>query len=204
MDEPWGWQIDGHHRNLNDFVLKDQVVMTPAFWGAELATADCGPYAGLRECDAEQRNGLELIRALSLPQHKPAIIFKPMIATDLPPERDTSPDGCQPSVSFKDNVVQVKVVAIHLPGPWFVHGGRAKDAENVTPFPKQLSVAGDFPQHFVALHDVARRLEAPHAQAHPEQLSCRISLGWAHLVERHAVAQRMPNKPTCAWCCAVA
>jgi hypothetical protein len=107
-------------------------------------------------------------------------------------------------VILEDKVVQVKVVAIHLPAPWFVHGGHAKDAEKVTPFPKQLSVAGDFPQHFVELHDVARRLEAPHAQAHPEQLSCRISLGWAHLVERHAVAQRMPNKPTCAWCCAVA
>jgi hypothetical protein len=31
LDEPWGWQIDGHHLNLNYFVLKDQVVMTPAF-----------------------------------------------------------------------------------------------------------------------------------------------------------------------------
>jgi hypothetical protein len=76
MDEPWGWQMDGHHLNLNDFVLKDHVVMTPAFWGAEPAIADRGPYAGLRECDAEQRNGLELIRTLSLPQQKQAIIFK--------------------------------------------------------------------------------------------------------------------------------
>jgi hypothetical protein len=105
MDAPWGWQMDGHHLNLNDFVLKDHVVMTPAFWGAEPAIADRGPYAGLRECDAEQRNGLELIRTLSLPQQKQAIIFQSIIATDLPPERDTPPDGCQPSVSFKDNVV---------------------------------------------------------------------------------------------------
>jgi Protein of unknown function (DUF3500) len=105
MDEPWGWRIDGHYLNLNDFVLKDQGVMTPAFWGAEPATADRGPYAGLRECDAEQRNGLELIRALSLPQQKQAIIFKSIISTDLPPERYTPPDGCQQSVSFKDNVV---------------------------------------------------------------------------------------------------
>jgi hypothetical protein len=73
--------------------------------GAEPATADRGPYAGLRECDAEQRNGPELTHALSLPQQKQAIIFQPMIATDLPPERDTPLDGCQPSVSFKDNVV---------------------------------------------------------------------------------------------------
>jgi hypothetical protein len=76
MDEPWGWQLDGHHLNLNYFVLKDQIVMTPAFWGAEPAIADRGPYAGLREFDAEQRNGLELIRALSLPQQEQAILFK--------------------------------------------------------------------------------------------------------------------------------
>jgi hypothetical protein len=85
MDEPWGWRIDGHHRNLNDFVRKDQVVVTPAFWGAEPATADRGPYAGLREFDAEQRNGLELIRALSLPQQEQALILTSIISTDLPP-----------------------------------------------------------------------------------------------------------------------
>ena len=28
-DQPWGWQIDGHHLNLNCLVLGDQVVMTP-------------------------------------------------------------------------------------------------------------------------------------------------------------------------------
>src|SRR5258708_7701055 len=29
--EPWGWQIDGHHLNINCFVLGDQLVMTPTF-----------------------------------------------------------------------------------------------------------------------------------------------------------------------------
>jgi hypothetical protein len=50
--------------------------MMPAFWVAEPAIADRGPYAGLREFDVEQPNGLELIRALSLPQQMQAIIFK--------------------------------------------------------------------------------------------------------------------------------
>jgi hypothetical protein len=104
MNEPWGWQIDGHYLNLKDFVLKGQVVMTPACWGAEPTIADRGPYAGLREYDAEQRNGLELIRALSRPQQEQAIPFQSIISTDLPPERYTPPDRCQQSVSFKDNV----------------------------------------------------------------------------------------------------
>jgi Protein of unknown function (DUF3500) len=105
MDEPWGWQIDVHHLHLNDFVVKDQVVMTPACWGAEPAIADRGPYAGLRECDAEQRNDLELMRALSRPQQEQAILFQSIISTDLPPERYPPPGGGQQSVSFKDNVV---------------------------------------------------------------------------------------------------
>ena len=37
--EPWGWQIDGHHLIINYFVLGDQVVMTPSFWGSEPAVA---------------------------------------------------------------------------------------------------------------------------------------------------------------------
>jgi len=33
--EPWGFQLDGHHLIVNYFVLGDQVVMTPAFFGSE-------------------------------------------------------------------------------------------------------------------------------------------------------------------------
>src|SRR5262245_25788742 len=81
------------------------------------------------------------------------------------------------------------MVAVNLPTPWLVHGGRAKDAEKVIPFPKKLPVAGDFPQHLVELHDIARRLEATHAQAHPEQLQRRAPLGGAHLIHRQAVSR---------------
>ena len=34
-DEPWGWQIDGHHLIVNCLVLGDQVVLTPMFMGSE-------------------------------------------------------------------------------------------------------------------------------------------------------------------------
>ena len=44
--EPWGWQLDGHHLALNYFVLGDQVVMTPAFWGSEPAIAESGKHVG--------------------------------------------------------------------------------------------------------------------------------------------------------------
>ena len=46
--EPWGWQIDGHHLNLNCFVLGDQLVLTPAFMGSEPVLARFGKYQGTR------------------------------------------------------------------------------------------------------------------------------------------------------------
>jgi hypothetical protein len=72
--EPWGWQLDGHHLNLNYFVLGDQVVMTPAFWGSEPAVATSGTYAGTRIMDAEQSHALALVRALSPAQRAQAVL----------------------------------------------------------------------------------------------------------------------------------
>jgi hypothetical protein len=43
-DAPWGWQIDGHHLNLNCFVLGDQLVLTPNFMGSEPVLARFGKY----------------------------------------------------------------------------------------------------------------------------------------------------------------
>src|SRR5688572_6310834 len=73
-NEPWGWQIDGHHLNVNYFVLGDQVVMTPAFWGSEPTVAKSGKYAGTSILQDEQGRGLDMIRALTPEQRKQAII----------------------------------------------------------------------------------------------------------------------------------
>src|SRR5687768_14533193 len=72
--EPWGWQLDGHHLNLNYFVLGDQVVMTPAFWGSEPTVAKTGKYAGTSILGEEQGHGLQMIRALTPEQQKQAIV----------------------------------------------------------------------------------------------------------------------------------
>ena len=64
-DEPWGWQIDGHHLNLNCFVLGDQLVLTPTFMGSEPVLARFGKYAGTRVFAAEEEQGHALMRALS-------------------------------------------------------------------------------------------------------------------------------------------
>jgi len=89
-DEPWGWQIDGHHLIVNCFVLGDQIVMTPMFMGSEPVAADEGPYAGTRVFQAEERQGLALMRALTSEQRR-----RTVIANELPGEVFTA--------AFRDN-----------------------------------------------------------------------------------------------------
>jgi hypothetical protein len=72
--EPWGFQVDGHHLNLNYFVLGDQVVMTPAFFGSEPVTAAAGKYKGTAILQAEQEQGLAMLNALNEEQKKKAVL----------------------------------------------------------------------------------------------------------------------------------
>jgi Protein of unknown function (DUF3500) len=72
--EPWGWQLDGHHLIMNYFVLGDQVVMTPTFMGSEPVTAPSGTYKGTTVLQAEQNKGLALINALDAAQRQKAIL----------------------------------------------------------------------------------------------------------------------------------
>jgi hypothetical protein len=88
--EPWGWQIDGHHLNLNCLVLGDQLVLTPSFMGSEPVLARSGQYAGTRVFAAEEEQGLALMRSLSADERAQATI-----GTDLPGELLTA--------SYRDN-----------------------------------------------------------------------------------------------------
>jgi hypothetical protein len=73
-DGPWGWQLDGHHLVINYFVLGDQVVMTPAFWGGEPVVTAAGKYAGNTILQQEQDLGLALMQSLSQSQQAEATI----------------------------------------------------------------------------------------------------------------------------------
>ena len=74
LNEPWGWQLDGHHMIVNYFVLGDQVVMTPFFTGSEPVTATAGKFKGTTILQAEQAAGLAMINALDDGQKKKAIL----------------------------------------------------------------------------------------------------------------------------------
>ncbi len=92
-DQPWGWQVDGHHLIINYFVLGDQVVMTPLFVGSEPVIAESGKFKGTAIMQREQDQGLALIRSLSPEQQARAII-------------ETSKDGNDNlGEAFSDNIV---------------------------------------------------------------------------------------------------
>lgn len=63
--EPWGWQLDGHHLIINYFVLGDQVVMSPAFFGSEPVIAESGKFKGVAILQEEQDEGLAFMKSLS-------------------------------------------------------------------------------------------------------------------------------------------
>jgi hypothetical protein len=72
--EPWGFQVDGHHLNLNCFCLGDQLVMTPMFMGSEPVAAAAGRYRGTRVFAEEEASGLALAQSLSAAQARRAVV----------------------------------------------------------------------------------------------------------------------------------
>jgi hypothetical protein len=90
--EPWGWQWDGHHLIINYFILSDQVVMTPAFLGAEPVHAKSGKYAGVRAFKADEDHGLALARTLSDAQRGKTVIAPETSGEDF-------------TTAFRDNLV---------------------------------------------------------------------------------------------------
>ena len=72
--EPWGWQMDGHHLIINYFVLGDQVVMSPAFFGSEPVKAEAGKFKGVEILQDEQDLGLAFMKSLSEEQQASATL----------------------------------------------------------------------------------------------------------------------------------
>ena len=103
-DEPWGWQIDGHHLNLNCVVIGDQIVMTPMFMGSEPTHAPVGKYTGTRVFEAEEQTGLAFMHSLSDAQRDQAIVFRSNRPGELPDGRTHPTEGRMQGRAFLDNL----------------------------------------------------------------------------------------------------
>jgi hypothetical protein len=103
VSAPWGWQLFGHHLCLHCFMLGEQMVLTPGFWGAEPSYADHGPFAGIRLFEDEERAGLALMRSFSAEQQRRAIVAHSMMGGDLPEGRRHFADNLHLGGAFQDN-----------------------------------------------------------------------------------------------------
>jgi hypothetical protein len=110
-DEPWGFQFDGHHLNLNCLVLGDQIVLTPAFLGSEPTVAPSGKYAGTRVFEAEEQQALAFMRGLSEAQHNAAVVS----GSHLPEGRVHPTEGSIQGGALRDNLrLPYEGLAAHL------------------------------------------------------------------------------------------
>lgn len=104
-DEPWGWQLDGHHLNINCFLLGDDMVLTPTFMGSEPCQVTTGPLAGVEVFAAELLGGLDLIRSLGPSQHEKAILYPSIMPGTLPAHLEHWMEGRTQAGAFQDNAV---------------------------------------------------------------------------------------------------
>lgn len=102
-NEPWGWQLFGHHLTLTCLVVGRQMVLTPTFMGAEPAYADTGPFAGISLFDDEERDGLALMCSLTPEQQRQALVAESMVGGDLPPGRRHFADNLHLGGAHQDN-----------------------------------------------------------------------------------------------------
>jgi len=92
IEAPWGWQLDGHHCNVNCFVLGDQIVLSPMLLGSEPVSAESGRYKGTTVLREDEAKGWDFMNALTPKQRAQAVI-----GMDLPFDGYAS--------GFKDNIV---------------------------------------------------------------------------------------------------
>jgi len=155
VDQPWGWQLDGHHLIINCFVLGDQVVLTPAFMGSEPVVATSGRYAGTRVFDAEQHGGRALMHALTPAQQRQATLFPSILPADLPPKRLRGPDGRMQAAAFRDNI---QLPYDGLPGAEMRSEARRRLLELIGTYVGRLR-----PDHArITMDDVQRHIERTH------------------------------------------
>lgn len=75
LDRPWGWQLDGHHPNLNVVVVDGHVITSPTF-----------------------------MRCLDQTQAATATVRSSILTRDLPPERAHPINGRTVAGPFRDNI----------------------------------------------------------------------------------------------------
>ncbi len=100
-DEPWGWQIDGHHLVISTVVFDERISTTPTFMGSEPRSIGDRSWF-----DIEEEAGLVLMRSLDDTQRAKAVVHPSIMKADLlDPDLHNPFDGRQVGGMGQDNNV---------------------------------------------------------------------------------------------------
>lgn len=101
-DQPWGWQLFGHHVAVNFVTVGGRQVIAPVFIGAEPALSD-GERPPL--FDAREQIAIELAESLTEPQRAQAVVFDSVLDPAMPEGRLHPADERHVAGAFRDNRV---------------------------------------------------------------------------------------------------
>jgi hypothetical protein len=101
-DEPWGWQLFGHHVALNVVFVGGRVVIAPVFLGAEPAASIEGRPTVFA---ARVATSLELAASLSPSQRADAVVYDSILDPTMPDGRLHPADERHLAGAFRDNRV---------------------------------------------------------------------------------------------------
>lgn len=144
-DEPWGWQLYGHHVAVNFITVGGRHVIAPVFLGAEPALSDDERPPLF---DARERVAIELAESFDDAQRATAIVYDSVLDPSMPEGRLNPADERHVAGAFRDNRV------VPYEG---IRGAELTDAQ----WSKLLEIAEDFlllltePQRTQTLAEVA-------------------------------------------------
>lgn len=101
-EQPWGWQLHGHHLALNFVTVGGRHVIAPAFIGAEPTAVDAD-RPGL--FDTRERIALDLAGSLTPEQRESALVYDSVLDPDMPEGRLHPADERHVAGAFRDNRV---------------------------------------------------------------------------------------------------
>lgn len=101
-EEPWGWQLFGHHVALNFVSVGGRHVIAPVFLGAEPALSDDERPALF---DARERLAIELAESLDAGQRDRAVVYRSVLDPAMPEGRLHPADERHVAGAFRDNRV---------------------------------------------------------------------------------------------------
>lgn len=151
-DDPWGWQLFGHHVAVNVLVVGGREVIAPVFLGAEPAAS-----GGDRPSLFHRREELALTLAASFTpeQRSQAVVYESVLDPAMPEGRVHPADERHVAGAFQDNrvVVPEGICASHLdPNQRELLTAIAEDFLLLLPERHRTSMLGLFTTHLDRTH----------------------------------------------------